>query len=59
MRGTLALPVATGVLLAWFGEVGVIYATVVMTVAIVVFAEISSSAGADRYSAICSMSAGM
>jgi magnesium and cobalt exporter, CNNM family len=35
-----ASALATGVLLDWFGEVGVIYATVVMTVAIVVFAEI-------------------
>src|SRR5262249_49160843 len=35
-----AAALATGVLLAWFGEVGVIYATVVMTIAIVVFAEI-------------------
>src|SRR5438094_3700225 len=35
-----ASALATGVLLAWFGEVGVIYATVVMTIAIVVFAEI-------------------
>lgn len=35
-----ASALATGVLLAWFGEVGVVYATVVMTVAIVVFAEI-------------------
>src|SRR5437016_5236643 len=30
----------TGVLLSWFGEVGVIYATVVMTLLIVVFAEV-------------------
>src|SRR5258707_48135 len=35
-----ASALATGVLLAWFGEVGVIYATVVMTIAIGVFAEI-------------------
>jgi Mg2+/Co2+ transporter CorB len=35
-----ASSLATGVLLAWFGDVGVIYATVVMTVVVVVFAEI-------------------
>ncbi len=35
-----ASSLATGVLLAWFGEVGVVYATVVMTVVIVVFAEV-------------------
>ena len=35
-----ASALATGLLLDWFGEVGVIYATVVMTVVIVVFAEI-------------------
>ena len=35
-----ASSLATGVLLSWFGEVGVIYATVVMTVVIVVFAEV-------------------
>src|SRR6201982_3212191 len=35
-----ASALATGVLLAWFGDVGVIYATIVMTGAIVVFAEI-------------------
>ena len=35
-----ASSLATGVLLAWFGDVGVIYATVVMTVVIVVFAEV-------------------
>jgi len=31
---------ATGVLLNWFGELGVIYATVVMTILIVIFAEV-------------------
>jgi Mg2+/Co2+ transporter CorB len=36
----VASSLATGVLLAWFGDVGVIYATVVMTVLIVVFAEV-------------------
>jgi Mg2+/Co2+ transporter CorB len=35
-----ASSLATGVLLSWFGEVGVIYATVVMTLVIVVFAEV-------------------
>jgi Mg2+/Co2+ transporter CorB len=35
-----ASSLATGVLLKWFGEVGVIYATVVMTVLIVVLAEV-------------------
>jgi Mg2+/Co2+ transporter CorB len=35
-----ASSLATGVLLTWFGDVGVIYATVVMTVLIVVFAEV-------------------
>jgi magnesium and cobalt exporter, CNNM family len=35
-----ASSLATGVLLSWFGDVGVIYATVVMTVLIVVFAEV-------------------
>jgi Mg2+/Co2+ transporter CorB len=35
-----ASALATGVLLAWFGHAGVVYATVVMTIAIVVFSEI-------------------
>ena len=35
-----ASSLATGVLLNWFGEVGVIYATMIMTVVIVVFAEV-------------------
>ena len=35
-----ASSLATGVLLAWFGDVGVIYATVVMTIVVVVFAEV-------------------
>jgi Mg2+/Co2+ transporter CorB len=35
-----ASSLATGVLFAWFGDVGVIYATVVMTVVVVVFAEV-------------------
>jgi Mg2+/Co2+ transporter CorB len=35
-----ASSLATGVLLNWFGEVGVIYATVVMTILIVVLAEV-------------------
>ena len=35
-----ASALATGVLLAWFGKAGVVYATVVMTVVVVVFSEI-------------------
>jgi magnesium and cobalt exporter, CNNM family len=35
-----ASALATGVLLNWFGDVGVLYATAVMTVLIVVFAEV-------------------
>ena len=35
-----ASALATGVLLAWFGVAGVVYATVIMTVVVVVFAEI-------------------
>jgi Mg2+/Co2+ transporter CorB len=35
-----ASTLATGVLLAWFGDVGVIYATVVMTILVLVFAEV-------------------
>src|ERR1700716_2277784 len=35
-----ASSLATGVLLSWFGEVGVIYATVVLTALIVVFARV-------------------
>ena len=35
-----ASSLATSVLLMWFGDVGVIYATVVMTVLVVVFAEV-------------------
>jgi Mg2+/Co2+ transporter CorB len=35
-----ASSLATGVLLAWFGDVGMIYATVVMTIVIVIFAEV-------------------
>ncbi|HEY7243855.1 MAG TPA: HlyC/CorC family transporter [Xanthobacteraceae bacterium] len=35
-----ASSLATGVLLSWFGDMGVIYATVVMTLLIVVFAEV-------------------
>jgi magnesium and cobalt exporter, CNNM family len=36
----LASVLATGVLIAWFGDVGVFYATMVMTVVVVVFAEV-------------------
>ena len=35
-----ASALATGVLLAWFGHAGIVYATVVMTVLVVVFSEI-------------------
>src|SRR5262245_3799739 len=35
-----ASAVATGALLAWFGDVGVLYATVIMTVVTIVFAEV-------------------
>src|SRR6476660_8700961 len=35
-----ASALATGIFTAWFGEVGVLYATAVMTVLIVVFAEV-------------------
>src|SRR5437016_14455988 len=36
----LASSLATSVFLLWFGDVGVIYATVVMTIVLVVFAEV-------------------
>lgn len=35
-----ASSLATGILLSWFGDVGVIYATVIMTIVVVVFSEI-------------------
>jgi Mg2+/Co2+ transporter CorB len=35
-----ASALATGVMLTWFGDVGVVYATIVMTIVVVVFAEI-------------------
>ena len=35
-----ASSLATGLLFAWLGEVGVIYATIIMTVVVVVFAEV-------------------
>src|SRR6201998_1488011 len=35
-----ASALATGIFTAWFGEVGVLYATVVMTVMVVIFAEV-------------------
>jgi Mg2+/Co2+ transporter CorB len=35
-----ASTLATGLLLAWFGEVGVVYATVAMTLVVVVFCEV-------------------
>src|ERR1051325_2229621 len=36
----LASSLATSVFLLWFGDVGVIYATIIMTVLVVVFAEV-------------------
>jgi len=36
----IASSLATGVLIAWFGDRGVLYSTIVMTVVIVVFAEV-------------------
>ena len=35
-----ASALATGILLAWFGKAGVVYATVVMTIIVVVFSEV-------------------
>jgi Mg2+/Co2+ transporter CorB len=35
-----ASALATGILTAWFGEVGVLYATAVMTAVVVIFAEV-------------------
>src|SRR6476646_2429099 len=35
-----ASAIATGIFTAWFGEVGVLYATAVMTVLVVIFAEV-------------------
>src|SRR3954464_4838157 len=35
-----ASALATGIFTAWFGEVGVLYATAVMTVMVVIFAEV-------------------
>ena len=35
-----ASALATGILLAWFGKAGVVYATIVMTVLVVVFSEV-------------------
>src|ERR1700730_5082378 len=35
-----ASALATGIVTAWFGEVGVLYATAVMTVLVVIFAEV-------------------
>ena len=35
-----ASTLTTGILLAWFGDVGVLYATVVMSVVVIVFAEV-------------------
>ena len=36
----VASSLATGILLLWFGEVGILYATAIMTVIVVVFAEV-------------------
>src|SRR5882757_10431817 len=36
----LASSLATGLLLSWFGDVGVLYATAIMTVLIIVFSEV-------------------
>src|SRR5262249_49575878 len=41
-----ASALATGVLLAWFGSAGVVYATIVMTILVVVFAEVLPKTGA-------------
>ena len=35
-----ASTLATGILLAWFGDVGVLYATVIMSIMVIVFAEV-------------------
>src|SRR6185312_11288498 len=35
-----ASSLATGVLLAWFGNAGIVYATVLMTLVVVIFAEV-------------------
>lgn len=47
---------ATGLFLAWFGDVGVIYATVVMTVLVVVFCEVLPKTAAfnapDRFALV-------
>lgn len=47
---------ATGLFLAWFGDVGVIYATIVMTVLVVVFCEVLPKTAAfnepDRFALI-------
>ncbi len=40
MANIVASSLATGVLLSWFGEVGIFYATAMMTVIVVVFAEV-------------------
>jgi Mg2+/Co2+ transporter CorB len=49
-----ASTLAAGLFLAWFGDVGVIYATVVMTVVVVVFCEVLPKSAAlgspDRFS---------
>jgi Mg2+/Co2+ transporter CorB len=51
-----ASSLATGVLLNWFGDVGVVYATLVMTLLIVVFAEVLPKTAAfnapDRFALV-------
>ena len=51
-----ASALATGVLLAWFGKAGVVYATIVMTVVVVVFSEVLPKTAAfnapDRFALI-------
>src|SRR5262249_56974121 len=48
--------IAAGLFLAWFGEVGVLYATIVMTVVVVVFCEVLPKSAAldspDRISLV-------
>lgn len=40
LANIIASTLATGVLLAWFGEFGVLYATIAMSVIVIVFAEV-------------------
>jgi len=43
-----ASALATGIFTAWFGEVGVLYATGVMTVLVVIFAEVFAEDHCDQ-----------